>query len=164
MGTGLICIGLTTLDVVARPIDALPQGEGTTLIQGIGIAPAGTAAGAAMVAARLGVRTRLAGSVGGDLTGRFVRMFRIFPGETPGEMVCLFSVHIAGLSVECYQAKFGTIDDSKSDVTLEDYDVAEGIWSNLAAAGEKPDLIVGRNEPAVQAFHRAILDRVGLPI
>lgn len=74
MGTGLICIGLTTLDVVARPIDALPQGEGTTLIQGIGIAPAGTAAGAAMVAARLGLPTRLAGSVGGDLTGRFVRM------------------------------------------------------------------------------------------
>ena len=74
MGTGLICIGLTTLDVVARPIDALPQGEGTTLIQGIGVAPAGTAAGAAMVAARLGVPTRLAGSVGGDLTGRFVRM------------------------------------------------------------------------------------------
>ncbi len=104
--------------------------------------------------------------VAGDIgpNGRFVRMFRIFPGETPGEMVCLFSVHIAGLSVECYQAKFGTIDDSKSDVTLEDYDVAEGIWSNLAAAGEKPDLIVGRNEPAVQAFHRAILDRVGLPI
>lgn len=74
MGTGLLCIGLTTLDVVARPIDALPEGEGTTLIEGIAVAPAGTAAGAAMVAARLGVETRLAGSVGGDLTGRFVRM------------------------------------------------------------------------------------------
>jgi len=74
MGTGLLCIGLTTLDVVARPINALPEGEGTTLIEGIGVAPAGTAAGAAMVAARLGVETRLAGSVGGDLTGRFVRM------------------------------------------------------------------------------------------
>lgn len=104
--------------------------------------------------------------VAGDIGSaeRFVRMFRIFPGETPGEMVCLFSVHIAGLSVESYQAKFGTIDDSKSDVTLEDYDVAEGIWYNLAAEGENPDLIVGRNEPAVQAFHRAVLEVVGLPI
>ncbi len=104
--------------------------------------------------------------VAGDIGSaeRFVRMFRIFPGETPGKMVCLFSVHIAGLSVESYQAKFGTIDDSKSDVTLEDYDVAEGIWSNLAVEGEKPDLIVGRNEPAVQAFHRAVLDAVGLPV
>ncbi|HYE45649.1 MAG TPA: PfkB family carbohydrate kinase [Caulobacter sp.] len=74
MGQGLLCIGLTTLDMVARPIDALPQGEGTTLIEGVAIAPAGTAAGAAMVAATLGVETRLAGSVGGDLMGRVVRM------------------------------------------------------------------------------------------
>jgi phenylpropionate dioxygenase-like ring-hydroxylating dioxygenase large terminal subunit len=104
--------------------------------------------------------------VTGDIgpTERFVRMFRIFPGETPGEMVCLFSVHIAGISVENYHAKFGTIDDSKSDVTLEDYDVAEGVWFNLAIEGEKPDLIIGRNEPALQAFHRAVLDVVGLPI
>lgn len=104
--------------------------------------------------------------VAGDIgpAERFVRMFRIFPGDTPGEMVCLFSVHIAGLSVASYHAKFGAIDDSKSDVTLEDYDVAGGIWSNLAVEGEKPDLIVGRNEPAVQAFHRAVLDAVGLPI
>lgn len=74
MGTGLLCIGLTTLDVVARPIDTLPQGEGTTLIEGIAIAPAGTAAGAAMVAARLGQQVQLAGTVGGDLTGRFIRL------------------------------------------------------------------------------------------
>ncbi len=104
--------------------------------------------------------------VAGDIGSaeRFVRMFRIFPGEKPGEMVCLFSVHIAGLSVESYHARFGTTDDSKSDVTREDYDVAEGIWSNLASGDEGPDLIVGRNEPAVQAFHRAVLDAVGLPV
>jgi len=74
MGEGLLCIGLTTLDMVARPIDALPQGEGTRLIEGIAVAPAGTAAGAAMVAARLGVKTALAGSVGGDFMGRVVRL------------------------------------------------------------------------------------------
>ena len=104
--------------------------------------------------------------VAGDIgpTERFVRMFRIFPGAAPGEMICLFSVHIAGLSVDAYHSRFGTVDDSTSDVTLEDYDVAEGIWSNLTGGGEKPDLIVGRNEPAVQAFHRAVLDMVSLPI
>ena len=48
MKSGLLTIGLTTLDVVARPIDGLPIGEGTTLIEGIACAPAGTAAGAAM--------------------------------------------------------------------------------------------------------------------
>ncbi len=74
MGEGLLCIGLTTLDVVGRPIDALPQSEGTHLIKGVAVAPAGTAAGAAMVAARLGVKTKLAGSVGGDFMGRVVRL------------------------------------------------------------------------------------------
>ncbi|MDO9432463.1 MAG: sugar kinase [Phenylobacterium sp.] len=74
MKTGLLTIGLVTLDVVASPIDALPQGEGTTLIQGIACAPAGTAGGAAMVAARLGVPVKLASALGDDLIGRFVRM------------------------------------------------------------------------------------------
>jgi sugar/nucleoside kinase (ribokinase family) len=74
MKTGLACIGLTTLDVVARAIDALPEGEGTTLIEGIACAPAGTAAGAALVAAKLGVPVSLASAVGDDLVGRFIRM------------------------------------------------------------------------------------------
>lgn len=104
--------------------------------------------------------------VAGDLSPgqRFVRIFRIFPGEAPGEMSCLFSVHIAGFSAEDYRQQFGGVHDSESDVTQEDYDVAEGIWSNLAADGEKSDLIVGRNEPAVQAFHRAVAEATGLPI
>jgi sugar/nucleoside kinase (ribokinase family) len=71
---GLVTIGLTTLDVVARPIDALPESEGTTLVEGIAIAPAGTAGGAAYVAAKLGLQVRLISAVGDDLAGRMVRL------------------------------------------------------------------------------------------
>jgi sugar/nucleoside kinase (ribokinase family) len=74
MKTGLACIGLTTLDIVARAIDALPEGEGTTLIEGIACAPAGTAAGGALIAAKLGMPVKLASAVGDDLIGRFIRM------------------------------------------------------------------------------------------
>jgi sugar/nucleoside kinase (ribokinase family) len=73
MGEGLLCVGLTTLDVTARPIDALPAAETTTLVEQITLAPAGTAAGAAFVAARLGVKTALAGVVGEDAAGTLVR-------------------------------------------------------------------------------------------
>jgi sugar/nucleoside kinase (ribokinase family) len=73
MGQGLLCVGLTTLDVAARPIDALPPAETTTLVERIALAPAGTAAGAALVAARLGVKTALAGAVGDDAAGGLVR-------------------------------------------------------------------------------------------
>jgi sugar/nucleoside kinase (ribokinase family) len=66
----LLCVGLTTVDIVAAPV-ALEAFEGTRLIRTLAMAPAGTAAGAAMVAARLGAPTRLFGGVGDDATGRF---------------------------------------------------------------------------------------------
>jgi sugar/nucleoside kinase (ribokinase family) len=74
MRRGLVSIGLTTLDVVARPIDALPESESTVLVEGVALAPAGTAAGAAYVAAKLGMDVALIGAVGDDLAGRFVRL------------------------------------------------------------------------------------------
>src|SRR3954463_7730815 len=73
MNTGLLAIGLTTLDINAYPVDALTHTERATLIQDLVCAPAGTAAGAAPVAARLGLQVKLAGAVGDDLNGVFVR-------------------------------------------------------------------------------------------
>jgi sugar/nucleoside kinase (ribokinase family) len=73
MGQGLLCVGLTTLDIVARPIDALPTAETTTLIERITLVPAGTACGTALVAARLGVKTALASATGDDAAGGLVR-------------------------------------------------------------------------------------------
>jgi sugar/nucleoside kinase (ribokinase family) len=72
--TGLLAIGLTTLDIVAHPVDALTHTERAILIDGIACVPAGTAGGAAMVAARLGVPTKIVGAVGDDLIGAFVRL------------------------------------------------------------------------------------------
>jgi sugar/nucleoside kinase (ribokinase family) len=73
MGQGLLCVGLTTLDVLARPIDALPPEETTTLVDQITLVPAGTAGGTALIAARLGVQTALASAVGDDAAGGLVR-------------------------------------------------------------------------------------------
>src|SRR3981081_4006903 len=68
----LLCIGLTTVDVVALPVEIEPF-EGVRLINAMKMAPAGTAAGTALVAAKLQVATRLAGAVGADAAGRFIR-------------------------------------------------------------------------------------------
>ena len=68
----LLCIGLTTVDVVALPVRLQPF-DGVRLLRALQMAPAGTAAGAALVAAKLGVATRLAGAVGSDAAGRFIR-------------------------------------------------------------------------------------------
>ena len=74
MASGLLTIGLTTLDIVAHPIDALTHTERAIIIEGIACTPAGTAGGAAMVAARLGVPTTIVGAVGDDMIGAFVRL------------------------------------------------------------------------------------------
>lgn len=73
MTNGLACIGLTTLDVAARAIDVLHSEDGARLIEGIACAPAGTAGGTALLAARLGMPTRLISAVGDDMIGAFIR-------------------------------------------------------------------------------------------
>jgi sugar/nucleoside kinase (ribokinase family) len=74
MNSGLVTIGLTTLDINAHPIETLTHTERALLIEGITCAPAGTAAGAALVAAKLGLSVKLVGAVGDDMTGGFVRL------------------------------------------------------------------------------------------
>jgi sugar/nucleoside kinase (ribokinase family) len=73
MASELLAVGLTTLDVVGYPIDAIPADEAGVLISGIDIVPAGTAGGFALVAAVLGLNTGLVSALGDDRAGRFVR-------------------------------------------------------------------------------------------
>jgi len=79
----LLCIGLTTVDVVALPVQIQPF-DGVRLIGALQMAPAGTAAGAALVAAKLNVATQLAGAVGADPMGRFIRNELIHAGVDVG--------------------------------------------------------------------------------
>ena len=74
MSGGLLCIGLTTVDLLARSIDKIPLTENVELIDRIALAPAGTAGGTALVAGRLGVPTRLCSVVGDDPAGKIARL------------------------------------------------------------------------------------------
>jgi len=72
MQTDLVCVGLTTLDILGRPIETIPEKGKTQLIEQIRLTPAGTAAGAALNAAKLGLRTALVSAVGIDDMGAYV--------------------------------------------------------------------------------------------
>lgn len=74
MAEGLLCIGLATVDILARPMESLPTTETVELIDAIRLVPAGTAGGMALVARRLGVRTRLCSAVGADAAGKLARL------------------------------------------------------------------------------------------
>ena len=69
----LMAVGLTTLDVTVYPVDAFPEPDGGQLVERICLAPAGTAAGTAYVAAKLGLSATIVSAVGSDPQGRIVR-------------------------------------------------------------------------------------------
>ena len=61
-----IAMGVHVVDVLARPIEEIPAGQGGALVEEIRITPAGSAGGTAVTLAKLGARVRSAGAVGGD--------------------------------------------------------------------------------------------------
>ncbi len=73
MTIDLLAIGLTTLDIALHPVARMPDVDTGVLVPTIRLSPAGTAAGTATVAARLGLRAAIASSVGDDLQGVAVR-------------------------------------------------------------------------------------------
>jgi sugar/nucleoside kinase (ribokinase family) len=67
-----VFVGLTILDIAGRPVSGVPEGGGVAFIDEIRLNPAGTAAGAAMNAAKLGASTATAACLGADEKGEFI--------------------------------------------------------------------------------------------
>jgi sugar/nucleoside kinase (ribokinase family) len=57
------------VDVLVRPVEEIPQGQGGALVEQIRITPAGSAGGTAITLAKLGARVRSAGAIGQDELG-----------------------------------------------------------------------------------------------
>jgi sugar/nucleoside kinase (ribokinase family) len=64
-----VCMGVHVLDVLVRPVEAIPEGQGGQLVEQIRMTAAGSAGGTALVLAKLGARVRSAGAVGADALG-----------------------------------------------------------------------------------------------
>jgi sugar/nucleoside kinase (ribokinase family) len=64
-----VTMGVHVLDVLVRPVEEIPEGQGATLVEDIRMTAAGTAAGTALTLAKLGAEVRTAGAIGTDPTG-----------------------------------------------------------------------------------------------
>ena len=62
-------MGVHVLDVLVRPVESIPEGQGGELVDEIRITAAGSAGGMALVLARLGAEVRSAGAIGTDPAG-----------------------------------------------------------------------------------------------
>ena len=65
-------LGAHILDVLGRPVGAIPPGQGSARLQEIRATAAGTAAGAGVDLAKLGARVLAVGALGDDLLGDIV--------------------------------------------------------------------------------------------
>jgi len=64
-----ICMGVHVLDVLVRPVEAIPEGQGGELVEEIRVTAAGSAGGTALVLAKLGAAVKSAGALGRDAAG-----------------------------------------------------------------------------------------------
>src|SRR5256884_4453427 len=67
-----IVMGVHVLDVLVRPVEEIPEGQGGELVEQIRITAAGSAGGAALVLAKLGESVQSAGAVGTDAGGEML--------------------------------------------------------------------------------------------
>jgi sugar/nucleoside kinase (ribokinase family) len=65
----VIALGVHVVDVLVRPVEQIPAGQGGQLVEQIRITPAGSAGGTAITLAKLGARARSAGAIGSDELG-----------------------------------------------------------------------------------------------
>ncbi|HLE51302.1 MAG TPA: carbohydrate kinase family protein [Anaerolineales bacterium] len=68
----IVCLGILVADIVARPLNALPERGRLVLVDEMGIHTGGCATNAASALARLGLPVEVIGKVGSDLAGDFV--------------------------------------------------------------------------------------------
>ncbi|WP_280438063.1 carbohydrate kinase family protein [Nocardia carnea] len=64
-----LAMGVHVLDVLVRPVEEIPAGQGGSLVEQITISAAGTAGAPALVMSKLGAQVRSAGVIGTDTLG-----------------------------------------------------------------------------------------------
>src|SRR5437764_6210589 len=68
-GMNIVTLGVHVVDVLVRPVEQIPEGQGGQLVEEIRVTPAGSAGGTAITLAKLGANVRSAGAIGTDELG-----------------------------------------------------------------------------------------------
>lgn len=68
-----IAAGVHVLDVLVRPVESIPEGQGAQLVEEIRLTAAGSAGGTALSLAKLGAEVRSAGAVGSDAAATMLK-------------------------------------------------------------------------------------------
>src|SRR3954452_22206620 len=82
-----IAMGVHVLDVLVRPVETIPEGQGGNLVEEIKITAAGSAGGTAITLAKLGAKVSSAGAIGADAVGEMLISLLERDGVDTGHLV-----------------------------------------------------------------------------
>src|SRR5215208_4748788 len=151
-----IAMGVHVVDVLARPVEAIPEGQGGQLVEEIRITPAGTAAGAAVTLANLGADVHSAGAIGTDVLGDVMIDLLSRYGIDPSMLVrregVQTSASVLPIRSDGSRPAFHVI-GANATYGPDDVD-----WDALAAASHLhlggPEFMGGENAARILAFAR----------
>jgi sugar/nucleoside kinase (ribokinase family) len=83
----VVTLGVHVVDVLVRPVQGIPEGQGGQLVDSIRITAAGPAGGTALTLAKLGAEVRSAGAIGSDALGDVLVDLLTRAGVDPGLLV-----------------------------------------------------------------------------
>jgi sugar/nucleoside kinase (ribokinase family) len=83
----IVTMGVHVLDVLCRPVEEIPEGQGGALVDEIRITAAGTAGGTALTLRKLGADVCSAGAIGTDAAGDMLLMLLQRAGIDTGQLV-----------------------------------------------------------------------------
>lgn len=95
----------------------------------------------------------------------FTQIFRLFP-DGPGRTRCHFAVYAPfGIDSKAHKESCIAAFDATAEVVQgEDYRVASNGYANLLTAPTDFHVLLGANEPALQAVHKHIAKIIGKPL
>jgi sugar/nucleoside kinase (ribokinase family) len=83
----VVSLGAHILDILGRPVTAIPPGQGSVLLEEIRLTAAGTAAGTSVDLAKLGARVVAMGAIGADSAGDMLVSLLTAHGVDAGRLV-----------------------------------------------------------------------------
>ncbi|MBW2268135.1 MAG: aromatic ring-hydroxylating dioxygenase subunit alpha [Deltaproteobacteria bacterium] len=94
-----------------------------------------------------------------------VAMFRLFPGESPGEAITLASTYGRGDAEGISDAQVAQMHAAVLEIVgVEDYGLARDSWPSLENAPPDFKFLFGRSEVLLQHYHRDLADAIGMPL
>ena len=152
----VIAMGVHVVDVLARPIEAIPAGQGGRLVDEIRITPAGSAGGTAVTLAKLGATVRSAGAIGTDALGdvmlELLGRFGIDTSLLVRRDAVQTSASVLPIRPDGSRPAFHVIGANGH------YNSADAPWDDIAAAGHlhlgAPEFMGGEEAAKILSFAR----------